>query len=145
MPSIVEEPPDRALSIRDPFAQAILYGDKRVENRSWKPPKAYRDGGRVAIHVSQTFGPEERAAVKRLEKSGLYVWNRGRFHPGCIIGGATIDEVTGSSDDPWWDDETEWGWVLRDIVPYVPVRVSGFLRLWTIPEEIQKQLQERDI
>jgi hypothetical protein len=37
----------RGLTIRQPWASAIAFGDKRVENRSW--PTAYR--GLVAIHA----------------------------------------------------------------------------------------------
>ena len=40
----------RALSVRQPWAQAILDGIKRVENRTWKT--SYR--GQLVIHASKT-------------------------------------------------------------------------------------------
>src|SRR5262245_22156707 len=41
----------KALSVRQPWAHAIIYGGKDVENRSWTT--AVR--GTIAIHASQTL------------------------------------------------------------------------------------------
>jgi len=53
------------LSVRPPWAQAIVAGVKDVENRSWKT--RYR--GPVLIHASQRFDPSARDLARCLEEA----------------------------------------------------------------------------
>ena len=49
----------KAITLIQPWSWAVAHGGKRVENRSWFPPKAML-GQRVAIHAG---GKLDRAAV----------------------------------------------------------------------------------
>jgi activating signal cointegrator 1 len=57
----------KVLSVRQPWAQLLVTGQKRFETRSWHTH--YR--GPLAIHASQTFGPAERKAVQIAGVSGI--------------------------------------------------------------------------
>lgn len=46
----------KCLSVRQPWAWALLHAGKDVENRTWAPsPKQLKPGERLAIHASKTF------------------------------------------------------------------------------------------
>lgn len=67
--------PIKALSVRQPWAWAIIHGGKDIENRSWQ---AVNHGlnvrGRVAIHASATMGKgdyERDSAVVRRADLGM--------------------------------------------------------------------------
>ena len=62
----------KALTIKQPWASAIAFGDKRVENRSW--PTAYR--GLLAIHAGASIDWD--AAEKAWPAAGLDPVRRGR-------------------------------------------------------------------
>ena len=67
----------KALTIRQPWAGAIVHQTKRVENRTWKLPAAHH-GARILIH-----------AGAQLDKNAqVYGPNLGDY--GAIIGIATI-------------------------------------------------------
>jgi len=53
-------PAMRALTLRQPWAWAIVHGQKRIENRPWKP---WRDiiGQRIAIHAGLITSEAEAA------------------------------------------------------------------------------------
>jgi len=59
--------PKFALTIRDPWAQAIIHGGKRIEKRTWKPPEKVI-GERVAIHCGKTVD-EKCAGMGRIDLS----------------------------------------------------------------------------
>jgi hypothetical protein len=58
-----------ALTVKQPWAAAIVGYGKRVENRSWRPPEHLR-GQRIAIHVAQTRDDWEAC------------WDAGTTNPG---------------------------------------------------------------
>lgn len=56
--------PELALSVRQPWAWAIIHGGKDVENRDWRRPNpglTFR--GRVAIHASSGMTRDEYDAI----------------------------------------------------------------------------------
>lgn len=80
----------RALTLRQPWAFAILHLGKSVENRSWKPPRSVI-GKRIAIHAGLTL---DQPGDNKL-RTWLRAWEEldllGKLHaadmyPGCIIG-----------------------------------------------------------
>jgi hypothetical protein len=127
-----------ALSIRQPWAWAILAGIKNVENRSWTTN--YR--GRVAIHASLT--------CKSADFDSALMYMRGRvpigtelpdlddLSRGGVIGVATLVEV----HEPWPETERPWhedpcyGWRLTDPVPCDFVPWTGKLRLFDVPTDL---------
>ncbi|MQA14935.1 MAG: ASCH domain-containing protein [Pseudonocardiaceae bacterium] len=65
----------RALSIRQPWAWAILHAGKDVENRSW--PIRHRE--RLVIHAAKTVDHQAMVVALRCYDvpSGLYATERG--------------------------------------------------------------------
>ena len=54
------EIPKLALSVRQPWAWAIIYAGKDIENRSWQAVNhGLRQRGRIAIHASKGMTREE--------------------------------------------------------------------------------------
>jgi hypothetical protein len=60
----------KAISIRQPWAWAILHAGKRVENRSWAAAPVYR--GPLLIHASKSIGTavEREEAARTLLRAG---------------------------------------------------------------------------
>ena len=109
----------KALTVRQPWAGAIVRGDKRVENRSW--PTNYR--GRLLIHAGAVGDGEPKRA---------------------IIGSVNVvDCVRLTRRDPLWEryepwiEPDHWHWLLGDARQFrVPVECSGRQGLWTPPDRV---------
>ena len=55
----------RAISVRPPWAWAILHAGKDIENRTWKTKLR----GTIAVHASQTMNrPFYEAALEEIKK-----------------------------------------------------------------------------
>lgn len=125
----------KALSIRQPWASAIVELGKRVENRTWAT--LYR--GPILIHASKTMTREDQAefaAVAQL--AGV------KFRPlqtlplGCIIGQADIvDCIAGGSrhktphhSSPWFFGP--YGFVLENVQPLPPRMCKGRLGFFDV-------------
>lgn len=61
---MAEHLPPKALSIRQPWADAIIWHDKDVENRNW--PTKFR--GPFCIHASKRWGRAEKIDEGFIEK-----------------------------------------------------------------------------
>lgn len=132
--------PDRALSIRQPWAWAILNAGKDIENRSRRVN--YR--GPICIHaslyspsVSEILGMERtigRAVTEALNKPPVI---EPRFRRGGIIGTAEIVDCVEASDSPWFFGP--FGLVLANVqpVPFIPVK--GALGLFKWKEKMEGQ------
>ncbi len=105
----------KALTVRQPWADAIARGLKRIENRTWRTD--YR--GQLLIHA----GLSEEDVPGRL---------RGRLALGSIIALVHLDDCLPLEETP--DDEHAegpWCWLLSDPIPLVePVPCAGRLGLW---------------
>jgi hypothetical protein len=132
----------RALTVRQPWAWAIVHGGKTVENRSGNV--SYR--GPLAIHAGKTYshrGLADRrvqdAADRRYE---LAVAQR-RLPTGAVVGVAVLVDVHPDAQccRPWGESEyverggrlrkTVFHYVLDDIRPILPpVDCAGRLGLW---------------
>ncbi len=116
----------KVLSVRQPWAHALLHLGKDVENRSWST--AYR--GPVALHASRRVDP---AGVRWAHQVGLDLRALPR---GVILGAMTLHEVTREYVSPWAQPGA-WHWVMRDRVPLLnPIPWSGVLKLVDIPPEV---------
>ncbi len=126
------ELPAVALSVRQPWAWAIIHGGKDVENRGWKQPNpglAFR--GRVAIHASTTLSRAEyesaRAAMARI---GVECPDAASLGRGGIVGTVEVVDVVRKSAhaafaSPWFFGPV--GLVLRDARPCRFVPAAGAL------------------
>lgn len=106
-----------ALSIRQPWADAIVYHGKDVENRSW--PTRYR--GPVLIHAAKAWGPEERATLAELIARDMMPFTSAP-QLGGIIGRAEIVGCVTAMDSRWFHGP--YGFVLRNAepLPFLPCR-----------------------
>ena len=120
----------RVLTIRQPWAWAVVHGGKDVENRSW--PTQHR--GALLVHAGSAFEPDGYEVVKELAT---------RPPPpaqdlvrGAIIGVVDVVDCVRDSDSAW-AVAGQWHWCLRDPRPLDPtVPCPGCLGLWRPPAGI---------
>lgn len=120
----------RVLSVRQPWAWAILYAGKDIENRSWSAN--YR--GPLAIHASMVMDPPDEwhlpRRVRQPEHEDLAL--------GAILGIVDLVDVVESSRSKWFSGPYDW--VLRNPrrLPR-PLRAKGRLQLWS-PSAYQSRI-----
>ena len=95
----------KALSVRQPWAWAIIHGGKDIENRVWNT----RFRGMIAVHAA---GTQESGSV-------VPVWGRQPLPEdlvyGAIIGVVEIIDVVKQHQSPWF--EGPYGFVLANPRP----------------------------
>ncbi|SRR6266568_274766 len=133
----------RALTIRQPWAWAILHGHKTIENRK-KPPPASMIGQTFAIHSAQKFDEADyldcakqlpgKKIPEALPVSSLIATAK-------LLGSFTVgDPVEAFAlPDDWASGP--FCYVLGDIAPApVELMASGQLGFWALPEEIEAKI-----
>jgi len=110
----------RAISVRQPWAHAIAYAGKRIENRTWGT--AYR--GPLLIHASLSY--EEDAWDEVEEIAGMAIPDT--LDCGGILAIADLVDVVTESDDPWFVGP--YGLVLANVRATRFVECKGRLGLW---------------
>lgn len=113
----------KALTIRQPWAWAIIFAGKDVENRSWSPN--YR--GALLIHAGAAYETEADATVRSI--TGRKVPD-GLLH-GAIIGEVELVDVIKGAKSPW-AQSGKYHWVLKNPRAIEPAHCKGKLGLWTI-------------
>src|SRR5689334_8116307 len=132
----------KALTIRQPWAELIVSGQRAFEVRSWKPDYT----GWILVHAGKRLDEE---AMRRLNI---------RAHDlalGAIIGKVRIDACIEFTEQSWENlrpQHMEWsayrpgmfGWHLSEATKFQqPISWSGSLGLFEIPEAvIQTPVQE---
>jgi len=103
----------KILTVRHPWAWAIIHGGKNTENRTWVPPGNYR--GLLLVHAGQAV---DREGFDLVHKLCGEIPDRERFWQtrGMIIGMVEITDCTQDSPSPWAEDGA-WHWVLQNPVP----------------------------
>lgn len=119
--------PDTALSVRQPWAWAIVAGHKKIENRS---AGAIRAGDmtcrRIAIHAATGMKQDEYAwAVWRLQRHGVLCPRPDVLVRGAIIGAVDVVDIVAESDSEWFGGQM--GLVLENAVACDPVAAKGAL------------------
>ena len=115
-----------AISIQQPWAHAIVYRGKNIENRTWKCPKKYmrrtiliHAGAQRARNVNYSFYP----ALQGLESASLKM--------GGIIG---CMEIVGDT----FNHESQWGetlcqnWVIKNVKELPFFLCKGKLRFFDV-------------
>lgn len=117
----------RVLTIRQPWAWAIIHGGKDVENRTW--PTKHR--GPLLIHAGSAFEPEGYEKVKDLVSQDPPL--PGELIRGAIIGVVELVDCVRDSDSAWAVDG-QWHWCLRNPRPLDhAIPCPGRLSLWRPP------------
>ncbi len=115
----------KALSLKQPFAELILQGRKKIDLRRWNTH--FR--GEFLIHASKV--PDQ----KSMEKFGFK-----DLPCGCIVGKANLvdvkkyesseehqkDESLHLADEIWGN----YGFVLKDVKRIKPIPAKGSLNFW---------------
>lgn len=140
----------KVLSVRQPWAWAIIYGGKNIENRNWQT--SYR--GPLAIHAGKGF--DFTMEEMRIGLRGDYgepittmlKQFRGNDIRGAIIGVVDLVDCQPSwaCDSPWkaGDDPDYFCWRLENPRPLVtPVPCKGQLGLFPAPFRLDIAQGER--
>ncbi len=116
----------RVLTVRQPWAWAIIQGGKDVENRSW--PTKHR--GALLIHAGSAFERDGYETVKRLAPQPPPPADD--FVHGAIIGVVDLVDCVQDSGSEW-ATPGQWHWCLRGPVALPAFSCSGKLGLWRPP------------
>ena len=116
-----------ALSVRQPWAGAIIYGGKDIENRTLGSIRAGRmKPGRICIHAATGMTQDEyRWGSWRLEKHGVACPLPTDLFRGAIIGHVDVTEIVTDSDSPWFGGKA--GLRLKDPIAMAPIPAKGTL------------------
>lgn len=145
----------RALTLHRPWPWAIFHlppGEaKRVENRSWKPPK-WLIGEPIAIHAGRAYDPDGEDFIEF--DLNVDTDDARRLHMG-LIGTAIVVGFTFNRslvDGRWPSTEREatvdrwlfgpYGWLLDEVRPFKrPLTCSGMQGLWRVPDDTIRQFE----
>lgn len=112
----------KVLSIKQPWADAIIYCGKDIENRTWNTKLR----GRFLVHAS-----------KQVDKEAPdWVWAMVRhFSPdvpmlGGVIGSVELVDVVDDSDSKWFQGPK--GFVLKDPKPIKFIPMKGNLNFFEV-------------
>ena len=130
----------KALSIKQPWLYCITNLDKRVGNRTWKPP-VWALGTTIALHASKKkdnkIGIREATHLAGVDLVEVVM------PLGAIVGTAVlagyVTEETIPAKDKWFFGP--FGWVLDDVeLLNWPVPCRGFLGLWQVEEVVEAKM-----
>jgi hypothetical protein len=147
----------RAMTVRQPWAWAIIHGQKDVENRTRNIAGSYR--GPVAITSSkQPLRGDDPGRSLIADLTGRYPLLEMPSSLGAILGLVDIVDVhtpdsctRGWSAGKWpdmgwcsgWAIENQHHLVLANPRPLsTPIPVRGRLGLWTLPDDVAAQVEE---
>lgn len=119
--------PAVALSVRQPWAWAIVSGHKDVENRSTVAvTKGEMRPRAIAIHAAKGMTQEEyEVAADFMQTLGIVCPRPDQLVRGAVIGGATVTAVVTASPSPWFFGPR--GLLLRDAFQVDPIPAAGAL------------------
>jgi hypothetical protein len=116
----------KALTIRQPYVDSIVYGTKRIENRSWPLPAAYT-GTPILLHSA-------KANDRRAIHNGIRPETDVR---GAILAVITFPSYHRDGDDctpncAFWGQDQVFHWQIADVTPLpMPVPAKGQQQFWT--------------
>lgn len=111
----------KAITLKQPWAWAVIFGGKDIESRSWSTK--YR--GPLMIHAGKAFRTD--LTMPR----GVRAPHREELDFGAIIGVVDLVDVVTKSRSRWFQEDL-FGFVLRNPRPLSkPVPCKGMLNLWT--------------
>lgn len=129
-----------ALTIRQPWAHAILHLGKPIENRNWST----RVRGRVGLHAAKGMTLDEyedaKAFIADIDPS-LSLPDFDRLDRAALIGSVDVADCVKDHSSPWF--QGPYGFILRNpIALREPVPCKGALNFWDIPEDVMARCTE---
>lgn len=151
----------RVLTVRQPWAWAIIHGGKDVENRTRNIAGGYR--GPVAIHAAAKFHREDfELALKNSELAPIDFWSEfclgeiigvvdlvGVHESGCLYPdgkGGTVGCWNPESDmlcSPWGMNGVYHLGLAKPRPLNTPIPAKGKLGLWRPSSELEAQIMEQ--
>lgn len=125
----------QAITIRQPWAWAIVQGAKDIENRSWNT----RFRGTLAIHAGKGYDGFDGwpRGVDRCDRENLAF--------GAIIGVADIVDVVTRSRSKWYYPGN-FGFVLKNARALKrPIACMGSLGVWKVPPRIVRAMRAQGL
>jgi hypothetical protein len=130
----------KALTVRQPWAWAIINAKKDIENRNWNTH--FR--GMVAIHAAKGMtrneyeqGCEFIKSIKPRIKIPAYE----DLERGEIIGTVEIKDCVQDANSPWFGGE--YGFVLSHPKKLPePIPCKGALNFWNVPQYIESRIKK---
>lgn len=126
----------RILTVRQPWAHAIIHLGKDVENRSRNIAGGYR--GPVAIHAAKSA-----LATFHHRHADLWPFDRSKHALGVIIGVVELVDVHSHSGiicTPWAFLDEFHMMLANPRALSVPIPYKGALGLRTLPDEVAEQI-----
>lgn len=119
--------PRLALSVRQPWAWAILHGGKIIENRSLG---AIRSGhmtpGVICLHAASGMTEAEyRYGLWRLQEHGVTCPRPDALMRGAVIGTVEVTDIITQSDSEWFGGQA--GLALAHATAIAPIPARGAL------------------
>ncbi|MGH9209652.1 MAG: ASCH domain-containing protein [Acidimicrobiales bacterium] len=108
------------LSVRQPWAWALVNGHKDVENRTWRTTQR----GLVAIHAGRRADP---AGYRSCERMGLDV--PPDLPLGALVGAVELVDIVEHHPSPWASPDG-FNWVLGRAFPISPIPMVGRLGIF---------------
>ena len=148
----------KALTIQNPWAWAVLYAGKIIENRTWRPPEDLL-GERLAIHAGKIFAhealqflwdkfavevPSELPAgviigtvrvvgiLEQRQRNDFSVLSIRDYRPAFALDHRALGWLV---DPP--PGKRGYGWVFSDPIALAkPVPCRGAQGVWDVPEDV---------
>ena len=125
--AVTSDLPPLALSVRQPWAWAIIHGGKDIENRTLGSIRAGgMKTGQICIHAASGMRETEyRWGLYKLQQVGVTAPHPAELVRGGLIGVVEVVDIVSESDSPWFGGP--WGLVLENPVPIEPIPAQGAL------------------
>jgi len=133
--------PLRGLTVMQPWAGAIAYGTKRVENRTWAVP-ARLMGSWIAIHAGKRHDYGARLP-EGCEWPEIPAMIYGAVLAVAKVAGHCQPRECDGSCSPWAvRGQDHWHLIGVRALPE-PVPCKGALGVWKLPKDVEKAVREQ--
>lgn len=140
----------KALSIRQPWAWAILHAGKDIENRTWRTPVR----GRILVHAAKSMTAAEWGSalgfmhdisIAKPFPAGLALPTMSGLARGALVGTVEIADCVDDMREarsPWFTGD--YGFVLRNPVAFdAPIPCRGALGFFDVPDHLISNAGQR--
>lgn len=118
-----------ALTVRQPWAWALVTGRKDVENRSWYTEHR----GLLWIHASTK--PADPNAIAWIRARFPHISVPNHYATGALVGNVTLTDCAVRSESVWYV-QPNYAWLVTDgFALRAPVPMRGKQGLWAIDAE----------
>jgi ASCH domain len=138
-PAIVTSSGLVAITVKQPWAWALIFGGKDIENRDWRTN--YR--GPIAIHAASrtTRSDHDAAAMFMRNRCDVVCPEYDDLSRGTFQGVMNLTDCVDTSSSYWWIGKH--GFVMKDPKPLPePIPYKGMLGIWPVPEDVAQQIRE---